>query len=697
MAVSYRARICDFFLIHLLICVVSRHEVVSDRTSLKIYQSLQADYFCFKRLNGTHEFGCSSDRTGNVGVVHVVSSVADVQYITNAESSMKYIAVLHMNFFNMGNMTLLQDSGHVTGVIVIRNRVLPAQGFSPDQSCPNRNMGMYAEDQDYASCATGNWNPQNPALSMFFVHWHFPIFMLDNETSIDFIVNKCYDKFNRHHATNKPLCAAQLKSRMSAAKDSVTCLRRSNIASTLHPVRYCDPLSGRNVISTLYPTYNNMTVDNRSVIIVGSRMDTFSIFDNIAPGADSSVTGFVTLLSVAQLLKLMNGNSGPVPQKNVLFAIFNGEAFDYIGSSRMVYDMEKGQFPALPVMSGLAPATLGLHHISHFVEIGQVAPYKPDVYLHADPLSTKDAKVKASVSQLVQDLKEAALKDWAKLILHDASDTLALPPSSVQRFLKKDKSIPAIYISNHNGSFENRYYNSMFDTAENLNSTGTTLDDVAEHLTRLAAVIASTVHKMLTGKEPAEVPQDKLRVKELLECYVVNASCALFHEVLDRDATRPLKSNPLSLYISVDPTGSMIHPAARLTKLVLSYFTGTVVENVARSNCSSHAALDKVFQFDWMDGPEGNSSGLCIKSSTMFTLAKSPAFETDDVTSKEYSTWTESVWEEASLQIFVMPSWRQEVTTMSLGVIIFLVSLALVHVVNSEAAILFTPRALVGV
>ena len=32
-------------------------------------------------------------------------------------------------------------------------------------------------------------------------------------------------------------------------------------------------------------------------------------------------------------------------KKNVLFALLNGEAFDYIGSSRMVYDMENGLFP----------------------------------------------------------------------------------------------------------------------------------------------------------------------------------------------------------------------------------------------------------------------------------------------------------------------------------------------------------------
>ena len=31
---------------------------------------------------------------------------------------------------------------------------------------------------------------------------------------------------------------------------------------------------------------------------------------------------------------------------NILFAFLNGEAFDYIGSSRMVYDMTEKAFPA---------------------------------------------------------------------------------------------------------------------------------------------------------------------------------------------------------------------------------------------------------------------------------------------------------------------------------------------------------------
>lgn len=31
----------------------------ADRTSLKIYEDIQSDLFCFRRLNATHQIGCA--------------------------------------------------------------------------------------------------------------------------------------------------------------------------------------------------------------------------------------------------------------------------------------------------------------------------------------------------------------------------------------------------------------------------------------------------------------------------------------------------------------------------------------------------------------------------------------------------------------------------------------------------------------
>lgn len=32
---------------------------IADRTSLKIYEDIQSDLFCFRRLNATHQIGCA--------------------------------------------------------------------------------------------------------------------------------------------------------------------------------------------------------------------------------------------------------------------------------------------------------------------------------------------------------------------------------------------------------------------------------------------------------------------------------------------------------------------------------------------------------------------------------------------------------------------------------------------------------------
>lgn len=56
---------------------------------------------------------------------------------------------------------------------------------------------------------------------------------------------------------------------------------------------------------------------------------------------------------------------------NVLFIFFNGETYDYIGSQRLLYDMEKGEFPTdLPLDNNFLP-TIHPEDISLFIELSQ--------------------------------------------------------------------------------------------------------------------------------------------------------------------------------------------------------------------------------------------------------------------------------------------------------------------------------------
>lgn len=72
-------------------------------------------------------------------------------------------------------------------------------------------------------------------------------------------------------------------------------------------------------------------------------MDSASMFDGLAIGADTAITSLITLVAVAEMLnKVKSKLHNPGNVENVFLVLFNGEAFDYIGSSRMVYDMQLG-------------------------------------------------------------------------------------------------------------------------------------------------------------------------------------------------------------------------------------------------------------------------------------------------------------------------------------------------------------------
>ena len=65
-------------------------------------------------------------------------------------------------------------------------------------------------------------------------------------------------------------------------------------------------------------------------------------------------------------------------------------------------------------------------------------------------------------------------------------------------------------------------------------------------------------------------------------------------------------------------------------------------------------------------------------------------FDTDyDWASGEYSSWTESRWESFSIRIFLQPSKTQEVTVFASGIIVLLVSIAIIYWIDAKADSLF--------
>lgn len=132
-----------------------------------------------------------------------------------------------------------------------------------------------------------------------------------------------------------------------------------------------------------------------------------------------------------------------ISETNVVFSILNGESLDYIGSSRLVYDLKENQF------HGLGEQNLTLDHISGVVELGQFRRNeKQQIYLHASNYDKFEI-----VSRLASNLSAKILPG-------------SVPPASIQRFLKEKSHMPVVVIASHGGKFDNNFYESMLDDAK---------------------------------------------------------------------------------------------------------------------------------------------------------------------------------------------------------------------------------------
>ncbi|KAL0280580.1 UNVERIFIED_CONTAM: hypothetical protein PYX00_001836 [Menopon gallinae] len=317
--------------------------VSCERTKDKMYKAVNGA-FCYKRLNGTAEFGCTSSRSGDTGVVHIIRNESDINWLIDEASAGPYIVVITFKYFNRNSMLRFKNSGKVSGVVLTNVNETTIAKYSPDDSCPNRNSGLDGQ------CDSNNpWNPAGD--SLLFENLGFPVIFVDSKETLEFI-EKCFETHNSHdldQQSTRSLCSIEIVSHNIAAVDTRTCMRRKMMASNLMQLRYCDPLGDRNIFLPLFP--RTKPESNRSVILVTARLDGLSMFDGDVPGAKSPVTGIVSLITTAYYLHNMTkSNPEPsAPDGNIIFLLINGESFDYIGSSRIIYEMQNNMFPYKPV------------------------------------------------------------------------------------------------------------------------------------------------------------------------------------------------------------------------------------------------------------------------------------------------------------------------------------------------------------
>lgn len=254
-------------------------------------------------------------------------------------------------------------------------------------------------------------------------------------------------------------------------------------------------------------------------------------------GAMDSLTGYTILVSVAHTLSRLLSDKKQLQNSNlnILFMIFNGESYDYIGSQRFVYDLENLYFPKPSTHT--APITFDniefILDLGTFDDITNIKLHTLSEFPQAKTLLTK-----------LQKYGNTPKYDFN--INFQSSVGYQMPPTSAQSFLRKNLSFPAAIL---NGPPKNRFYHSVYDDGANLkyNYTNSSLDytklmgqndalkyfhseDVQMKIRNVSAVIAMSLYEMLAGKEyiGEELPSPVL-IDEILYCFIKSQNCPLFY------------------------------------------------------------------------------------------------------------------------------------------------------------------------
>lgn len=562
--------------------------------------------------------------------------------------------------------------------------------FSQESKCPNQFGGLIGDKQ---TCDVENpettWNPYGTGLLQ--ENFPFPIFYVQDRDQIIKLTD-CFEKFNNFDYSEhdkRALCSIEIKSFMSAAVNSEVCIRRTKFFNNLSNTRFCDPLFGKNVYSSLFPREILNETDrendkNEKFILLTARMDTTTMFDGIGLGAMGSLVPLATLISTAHLLSRLNIEKNIAKPLNVLFVLFNGEAYDYIGSQRFVYDLKKGSFPTRVTQT----RPISLENIEILIDLGVLD----------DPGNIKmyhSKKFEAS-NKILDLMNKYSNKYSLNVTTIEQVTENNFPPTSAQSFLRENFTLPALVLQS---TPKNQFYHSLYDDSvnldykyENTSLDFTELDELRKNdvnfkgnsiqmaIRNMSTVLAFTIYELVTDKQYLGTEgASAVLADEFLYCFLLSADCPLFKSSAPPNSL-PWSSAPPLRYISVQ--AHLLQESTGWIYRIMGFLGSQKYPEMTIDNCT-------VLPFNWFSG--FNQSGECRLTTQNFSQAYSPAFFEDgyDWKSGKYSTWTESTWDGISARIFLRPSRSHEALTLAIGFVVMTISFVLIFFLNSRSDVLF--------
>ncbi|VDM53257.1 unnamed protein product [Angiostrongylus costaricensis] len=500
---------------------------------------------------------------------------------------------------------------------------------------------------------------------------------------------QCHDVFNvpkNGSSVSFPFCAASFGVFNTGAGSTEICYRRSKPSARLFDlnIESRDPLVGVNVMLYLPPKFYNETAVRSSTryLLLSSRLDSFGLIPEISPGEISVVTSVIALLAAARAIGqhfAVFERAAYASDRHVIIAFFDGESFDYIGSSDVAYDMMKGEFPRKlrsDIKTQLDPIITS--QLDGLIELQQLGTGNGrELNAHADGSQIRSREVTEQILFLHTFRTKAA---GGELVLPTVDSKM--PPSSWYSFARSSPSIRGIVLAPFRKKYEYSRINSMLDRVE-WNAT--------QRLAAISEVIIAASAVLRAAMDHVRLPA----VHSLFECFIDSSdwfSCEFF------DRINGGRFKPSSEFYSGKSTyvsAGYRNPIRFFVEWLAIYATGSTAHtsNVKdKKTCDDLGKDQNVYLFTWQADPI-TGSYYCYRTSMIVHQVNSPAFRIDGVvlfhyfSNGTYSTWTESLYNIENLQLYLVEEESFEKVMLCLGValalISFLVCFELAHYVVS--------------
>lgn len=657
---------------------------------------------------------------GNTGVIWIVETDNDLAHVLETGPTPPYIVILKREHYTRKNILDFKNRlDRVAGVVFLdldhddsKLRSIP---FSPEDRCPNRYSGLYANDSKYGDCKQNLWIPESQISGLLYDDIPFPIFLIKEKKSVDDI-ESCFKDYNIIKNDDKsmrkqnayPLCSMQLDSFMLATKDTSTCLNSRSLMDEFFQSsgQRCYTVENQNIFAYYKTALGKFKpfdtsskylvpplVEPQSVVLLIAKLSSLSMFTDISPGADSTITSIVTILAVAEALgKHLNDTEVVSSNRNIAFAFLDSEPYDYTGSSRMVYNMQNNTFPFMGLYRNTpttfnadAMRNINLESLEYVIDLDQMASYPgaDSIYLHSDPKSQDQDKL----NKVASILREVA--DDEKVNFQHSDQQLPLPPSPIQEFLKRSENTKVekrpfgLVLSNYDKTFSNLFYNSIYDDSHNIYKTSK--EKLVEHISKVSSFIGKSVFKLAFDSSKPELKTNSELIGKLLDCYLIDADCVTFTKAWQ--AGQKLPKGGIQTY--KDPTKLSDDMNGAITANLLAYFIGEKLDRKEYnlSRCLEENQKSFIYNFQYVNGNDepirDDKSGLCIRSQVNSIKATSPAFaitENGITVDGNYPAWTVSLNNIRNpARLFIKSSAVHQWCVFLIGLVLTLMAFITVH------------------